>query len=64
MRAIVENRLDELKKDTNGFNNGSFRWRNRTFNGVKIQDLEYENLTDENLLSFLEMIVRQYYKQG
>jgi hypothetical protein len=64
VRLNVIGRIDELKLFHNDFSPTSFRWKNVTFHCMPVQDVDYENLNDSNLLLFLEFVISRHYRQG
>ena len=69
MREKVIDRIIEISKRNNGFDQGLMRWKNKRFKGILLSDLQtavtaYMNqFTDDDLLLLLEMIIRQDQKQ-
>lgn len=69
MREIVIDRIIEISKRNSGFSQSTMRWKNRTFKGIPLCDLQtavssYMNqFSDDEILVLFEMIVRQDTKQ-
>lgn len=69
MREKVIDRIIEISKRNNGFDQGLMRWRDKRFKGILLSDLQtavtaYMNqFTDDDLLALFEMIVKINYKQ-
>lgn len=63
VRGLLEERIEEIKKVSNGFSTGLMRWENALFNNVKFKDVRLNHLTDEELVEFFERLMIRYYKQ-
>ena len=69
MREKLIDRIIEISKRNNGFDQGLMRWKNKNFKGILLSDLQtavtaYMNqFTDDDLLVLFEMIVRIDCKQ-
>ena len=65
MREKLLDRIIEISKRNNGFDQGLMRWKGKKFKGILLSDLQtavtaYMNkFTDDDLLVLFEMIVRQ-----
>jgi len=70
MREQLLDRIIEISKRNNGFNQGLMRWKGKTFKGILLSDMDtavtaYMNqFTDDDLLVLFEMIIRLDAKQG
>ncbi len=65
MRELIITRLDQIKKVWNGFPKGVERWGG-FYNGedtLNMSDIEYNKLSDERLVTFFELVIRQIGKQ-
>ena len=69
MREKLLDRIIEISKRNNGFNQGLMRWKGKTFKGILLSDMDtavtaYMNqFTDDDLLVLFEMIIRTDTKQ-
>ena len=69
MREVIIDRIIEISKHNNGFDQGLMRWKGKNFKGILLSDLQtavtaYMNqFTDDDLLVLFEMIVRIDCKQ-
>jgi hypothetical protein len=78
MRERVLARIAEFKKENNGFKSNSMRWKLVTYGvttvashpkygksevNTHISNVNFEQLTDEQLLEVLEIIIRRHYVQ-
>lgn len=72
MRKLMLTRINEFKKEHNGFPKSSMRWQHVTFRSLTvdnnaiethISNLKFENLNDADLLEIFEKIIRRHYVQ-
>ena len=69
MREKLIDRIIEISKRNNGFDQGLMKWKNRKFKGILLSDMDtavtaYMNqFTDDDLLTLFEMIVKLNSKQ-
>lgn len=72
MRELVLARINEFKKEHNGFPKSSMRWQHVTYRSLvydnntietHISNLKFETLNDADLLEILEKIIRRHYVQ-
>lgn len=69
MREKLIDRIIEISKRNNGFDQGLMRWKGKTFKGILLSDLQtavtaYMNqFTDDDLLALFEMIIKLNAKQ-
>lgn len=63
MRQLILQRIEDFKKEHNGFSASSMRWREFIIFGKSIQTLDFNTLNDEELLVAYEKIIRRHYIQ-
>lgn len=67
MREIILQRIQELSSSIDGWNNGrdksTMRWKNFQQFGEHISQINFNELSDNNLLIVYERIIRQLNKQ-
>ena len=63
MRGEVVDRIRELEDIHANFDPGFMRWRWVRFQDKLLRDVEYDILTDKDLLEFYTIIVKQCAKQ-
>ncbi len=59
MRELILNRIQAIGKVTSNFSATTMRWKNFTFMEKKLHDIVFEELSDTELLSLFERIVRR-----
>jgi hypothetical protein len=68
MREKLLDRIIDISKHNNGFDQGLMRWKGKTFKGILLSDMDtavtaYMNqFTDDDLLALFEIIIRQDQK--
>jgi hypothetical protein len=65
MRELILKRIEEIRKQENGFPTSATRWRDFT-NGIEkkhLKDINFEELPDHELLFLFERLIRRYYTQ-
>ena len=62
MRNLILQRIEKFKEKEQGFTKSLMRWQNFNIKGVHISEVGFINMTDEDLLFYFEMIVRQMSK--
>lgn len=63
MRERVLARIDQIRKDQNGFSDKTMRWKNIFYAQIHISRVDFTGLTDYELLDILETIIRRLYVQ-
>ncbi len=59
MRELILNRIQAIGKVSSNFSVTSMRWKNFTFMEKKFHEIVIEELSDTELLSLFEKIVRR-----
>lgn len=62
LRELMLDRIFEIGKITNNFSLTMMRWENIRVKGFPLCLIKFDELTDLELLSVFETIIRQYYK--
>jgi hypothetical protein len=63
MRDRLLLRLENIRKEQKYFLNSTIRWKNATYGDVHLSNVNFEELTDAELLDIYEMIIRRLYVQ-
>jgi len=63
MRQLILQRIEDIKKEHNGFDKGLMRWREFLIFGKSIQTLDFNTFNDEELLVAYEKVLRRHYIQ-
>jgi hypothetical protein len=67
MRKLILDRIGEIKRFEQGFSKSTMRWANKSLpvQGVStpIADIDFREMNDEELVSALEFVIKQYNKQ-
>mgnify|MGYP003441317521 CR=1 FL=1 len=65
MRTLMLKRIEEIRKQEQGFPTSITRWRNFT-HGIEnkhLKDIIFEELSDNDLLFLFERLIRRCYVQ-
>jgi hypothetical protein len=70
MRALIEARLDEIRKLSNGFPKTQTRWgnmnviiNNESFHISEIPDELWKSINNEQLMSIYERVIKRFLTQ-
>lgn len=61
MRELIINRIEEIKINNRGFKKDSFKWRSMHCNSIHISEIDFNNLSDEKLMSIYESIIIKHF---
>lgn len=65
MRDLILKRIEQIRKQEQGFPTTTTRWRNFTHGteNKHLKDVKFEELDDIELLFLFERLIRRYYTQ-
>jgi hypothetical protein len=63
MRERMLLRLNMIRKENNYFLNSTMRWKDARYGEVHLSNVNFDELTDADLLDIYEMIIRRLYVQ-
>ena len=63
MRDLVLQKLTWYRERSRGFPVGEMRWRGHEINGTPLSKIQFEALSDSDLLEALELVMIRYYRQ-
>lgn len=62
MRDLIIARIEEIKQKENNFSKKLFRWKNAYIGDIHISSINFNTLSDIDVVSAYESIVRQVSK--
>ena len=62
LKELLINRILELKKLFQNFSTSSMRWKNFKINNTHISNIDFNSLSEEELLNSFELIIRKCSK--
>ena len=63
MRKLILDRIKEIHLQEQGFIKSLMKWQNFTLNNVPIWEVDFNTLTDENLINTFERIIIRLARQ-
>ena len=62
-REAILSKISLIKAYHNGFNKGTMRWRNIFIKNQHISEVDFNSLSDMELVDEFETIIRRHYVQ-
>ena len=61
-RILILDRIEVLREYEQGFDPRTMKWDDVFVDGVHLSEVDFTKLTDNQLLSMFEIILRQHHK--